>query len=203
MTYQKSFNQWTLPQGGVDNKKTIKETFFLEMGEEVTEDFVKTCNREIELIAVDKIEFPPSKQGLRDLVTDSGESVVMKGKYYYFYVAEAKDTNITIGATEFDDVKWLNYDEAYKLIKETNTGGRLRMITNLLRLLSEKGLLSTNQPTNHGSDEQRPVKPRLNVNSGGLSKRGGRDDRRRYGSQLHSAPGMGIGSDRGSGRNTP
>ena len=170
LAYQKSFNQWTLPQGGVDNGKTIKETFFQEMGEEVTEDFIKTCSEDIKLVAVDKIEFPPSKQGLRDMVTDSDEPVVMKGKYYYFYTSDAQSTDITIGASEFDDIKWLNYDEAYKLIKETNSGGRLRTITNLLRVLMEKGLLSTNQPSKHGSEpEPKPERPKTNTSSGRYS----------------------------------
>ena len=162
LAYQKTFNQWLLPQGGVENKETIQEAFFKELSEEVTEDFIKTCDTNIKLISVDKIEFPPSKQGLRDMVTDSGESVVMKGKYYYFYTTEAKDTNITLGATEFDDIKWLNFDEAYKLIKETNTGGRLRMTVNLLNLLRDKGLLTTNQLTKNGPEpKERPTKPRL------------------------------------------
>ncbi len=203
LTYQKSFNQWTLPQGGVDNKKTIKETFFQEMGEEVTEDFVKKCSQDIKLISVDKIEFPPSKQGLRDLVTDSGDPVVMKGKYYYFYTSEANTTDITIGATEFDDVKWLNYDEAYKLIKETNSGGRLRMITSLLRLLMEKGLLSTNQSTKHGSEpEPKPERSRTNDPSGRFPDGESRNFQdgsfgsgpvNRIGSQLHSTSVMGRG----------
>ena len=150
LAYQKSFNQWLLPQGGVENKQNIKDAFFKELAEEVTDDFLKTCDTDIQLVAVDKIEFPPSKQGLRDMSTDSGEPVVMKGKYYYFFVANSKKTEITLGATEFDDLKWLNFDEAYKLIKETNTGGRLRMIANLLHVLKDKNLLSTNQPEIHG-----------------------------------------------------
>jgi len=150
LAYQKSFNQWFLPQGGVENKQNIKDAFFKELAEEVTEDFLKTCDPNIQLVAEDKIEFPPSKQGLRDMFTDSGESIVMKGKYYYFFVANSKKTEITLGATEFDDLKWLNFDEAYKLIKETNTGGRLRMIANLLHVLKDKNLLSTNQPEIHG-----------------------------------------------------
>ena len=150
LAYQRSFNQWIIPQGGVDNKETLKEAFFRELAEEVTEDFLKTCDPNIQLVAEDKIEFPPSKQGLRDMFTDSGESVVMRGKYYYFFVANTKKTEITLGATEFDDLKWLNFDEAYKLIKETNTGGRLRMIANLLHVLKDKNLLSTNQPEIHG-----------------------------------------------------
>ncbi|EKD53251.1 MAG: hypothetical protein ACD_61C00092G0001, partial [uncultured bacterium] len=151
LAYQKSFNQWTLPQGGVKNKETTKDTLFRELAEEVTQDFINKCSRDAQLIAVDKIEFPPSKQGLREMKTDSGEPVVMKGKYYYFYTTEANDRDITLGATEFDDIKWLNYEEAYKLIKETNTGGRLRMTLNLLNTLRDKGLLSTNQPINNGS----------------------------------------------------
>ncbi|OIN91180.1 hypothetical protein AUJ42_02115 [Candidatus Collierbacteria bacterium CG1_02_44_10] len=203
LTYQKSFNQWTLPQGGVDNKKTIKETFFQEMGEEVTEDFVKTCSEDIKLVSVDKIEFPPSKQGLRDMVTDSDEPVVMKGKYYYFYISDTKTTDITIGATEFDDAKWLNYDEAYKLIKETNSGGRLRMITNLLRVLMEKGLLSTNQSTKHGPEPKpRPERSESNAFSGRLDHEKSRNFQNgSFGSgpipgdarsQLHSTPSLGA-----------
>jgi len=203
LTYQKSFNQWTLPQGGVDNKKTIKETFFQEMGEEVTEDFVKTCSEDIKLVSVDKIEFPPSKQGLRDMVTDSDEPVVMKGKYYYFYISDTKTTDITIGATEFDDAKWLNYDEAYKLIKETNSGGRLRMITNLLRVLMEKGLLSTNQSTKHGPEPKpRPERSESNTFSGRLDHEKSRNFQNgSFGSgpipgdarsQLHSTPSLGA-----------
>ena len=115
------------------------------------------------------------------MFTDSGESVVMRGKYYYFFVANTKKTEITLGATEFDDLKWLNFDEAYKLIKETNTGGRLRMITNILHILKDRGLLSTNQPENHGpKPTTQPEKPR--------------------GSQLHPTPILGSGSDNRSGR---
>ncbi|KKS94150.1 MAG: hypothetical protein UW68_C0013G0011 [Candidatus Collierbacteria bacterium GW2011_GWB1_44_6] len=181
LAYQKSFNQWTLPQGGIENKQNVKDAFFKELSEEVTEDFLSDCDKDIKLIAVDKIEFPPSKQGLRDMSTDSGEPVVMKGKYYYFYVSEAKNSNITVGATEFDDIKWLNFDEAYKLIKETNTGGKLRMTTNILSLLRDKGFLSTNQPIKHGSEpEHRPENPRHNAPPG---------------SQLHSAQSLGSRSD--------
>jgi len=145
LVYKKDFNLWSLPQGGIENKESLHDAFFHELGEEVTEDFVKKSDPNIKLISTDKIEFPPSKQGLRDLVTDSGDPVTMKGKYYYIVVSETKDTDIVIGATEFDDCKWINFDEAYKLIKETNTGGKLRMNASILHLLKDKGLLSTNQ----------------------------------------------------------
>lgn len=156
LLYQKSFNLWQLPQGGIQNKENIRDSFFRELGEEVTEDFVKDCDKDIKLIAVDKIEFPPSKQGLRDMATDSGESIIMKGKYYYFYAAQSKNTDITTAATEFDDYKWLNFEEAYKLIKETNTGGKLRVVSTVLGLLKDKGLLSTNQIKTNGPEQNLP-----------------------------------------------
>jgi hypothetical protein len=195
----------------VENKQDLKVAFSKELSEEVTEDFLKTCDPNPSLVAVDRIEFPPSKQGLRDMFTDSGESVVMKGKFYYFLVSNTKETEITLGATEFDDIKWLNFDEAYKLIKETNTGGRLRMMTNILGVLKDKGLLSTNQPTNHGSEPTtRPENSRPHAPAGRLPHEDRRDNNPRRepntgtprGSQLHSTSGVGRRPDSISGGNT-
>ena len=148
MVFQKTFNLWQLPQGGIENGQSLFEGFDKEIAEEVTDDFVKT-HKELKIIGVDKIEFPPSKQGLRDLKTDSGEEVVMKGKYYYFVVTNTDETKITTDATEFSDYKWLNFEESYKLIKETNTGGKLRIYTQLLHLLKTQGYLESVSPQNN------------------------------------------------------
>jgi 8-oxo-dGTP pyrophosphatase MutT (NUDIX family) len=147
LVYQKTFNLWQLPQGGIENNEELFEAFDKELSGEITEDFVKTAENKI-LVSTDKIEFPPSKQGLRDMKTDSGEEVTMKGKFYYFVTAQTKNTTIVTDATEFSDYKWLNFDESYKLIKETNTGGKLRIYTELLHLLKNKGLLSSNSKDN-------------------------------------------------------
>ncbi len=144
LVYQKIHNLWQLPQGGVDNKLNLDQAFVKEMSEEVTEDFLKNTDPKIELIGEDRIEFPPSKQNLRDLQSDSGEKLEMKGKYYYFMLARANSTEITIGATEFDDYKWLSYDEAIKLIKDTSTGGKLRITSQILSKIKDKGLLEHN-----------------------------------------------------------
>ncbi len=152
LVYQKIFNLWQLPQGGIDNGQSLFESFDKELSEEITEEFVKTHDK-LKIVSVDKIEFPPSKQGIRDLKTDSGEEVTMKGKYYYFVVTNTKEEKITIDATEFSDYKWLNFEESYKLIKETNTGGKLRIYTQLLHLLKNQGLLESNT-NNHESNQQ-------------------------------------------------
>lgn len=201
LVYQKSFNQWLLPQGGIENKQSVKEAFIKELSEEVTEDFIKSCDPSINLVAVDKIEFPPSKQGLREMTTDNGDPVVMKGKYYYFFVAKTNSPQITLAATEFDDLKWLNFEEAYKLIKETNSGGRLRMVSNTLQLLKDKGLLSTNQSINNGPEQNvRQLQPR----SYGETRRRPHEPRTsnartssgdRGGSQLHTTASMGNRSN--------
>lgn len=149
LVYQKTFNLWQLPQGGIENGQLLYEAFDKELSEEITESFVKK-HQDLKLISVDKIEFPPNKHGLRDLKTDSGEEVLMKGKHYYFVATQTDETNIVIDATEFTDYKWLNFEESYKLIKETNTGGKLRVYTQLLHLLKNQGLVET---TNKGNDE--------------------------------------------------
>jgi len=159
LVFQKIHNMWTLPQGGVENKETLDIAFKKELSGEVTEEFVNTVEKPT-LVAEDKIEFPPGKQGLRDMKTDSGESVTMKGKYYYFLVSQAKSPEITISATEFDDYKWLNYEEAYKLIKETNAGGKLRILTMILGKLRDKGLLRTELPPESKTSYQE--RPRYN-----------------------------------------
>lgn len=168
LVYKKDFNLWSLPQGGIENREGLSDAFSHELGQEVTEDFVKKSDQNIKLISTDKIEFPPSKQGIRDMVTDSGDPIVMRGKYYYIVASEAKDTSLVISATEFDDYKWTNFEEAYKLIKETNTGGKLRMNASILHLLRDKGLLSTNQ-TN--KDDTRPNSPTRGFVSSGSSSR--------------------------------
>ncbi len=155
LVYQKTFNLWQLPQGGIENNEDLFEAFDKELSGEVTEDFVKSADKQKTLIGTDKIEFPPSKQGLRDMKTDSGEKVTMKGKFYYFVTVQTPTTTITTDATEFSDYKWLNFEESYKLIKETNTGGKLRIYTQLLHLLKDKGLLLSNQKDN-GPTAQNP-----------------------------------------------
>ena len=159
VVFQKIHNMWTLPQGGIDNKETLDTAFKRELSDEVTEDFVNNSDKPI-LIAEDKIEFPPGKQGLRDMKTDSGDPITMKGKYYYFLTSQSKSKEIVISATEFDDYKWLNFEEAYKLIKETNTGGKLRILSMILNRLKDKGLLSSTQSSTPRSNYQE--RPRYN-----------------------------------------
>ena len=168
LVYHQGHNLWQLPQGGVDNKLNLDEAFVKEMSEAVTADFLQDSDPQTKLIAVNQIEFPPSKQNLTPLATDNGESIPMKGKYYYFLTSQAKSTQITIGSTEFDDYRWLSYDECIKVIKQTNVGGKLRITLNLLNTLKDQGLLQFNnyqetktyEPNRHQPQSRPQSQPR-------------------------------------------
>ena len=155
LVYQKMHDMWTLPQGGIDNAEPLDQAFVREMSSEVTADFVNHADKAV-LIAEDSIGFPPSKQNLRELKSDSGVPLTMKGKHYFFMTSQTKTPDLVISATEFDDHKWLNYEESYKLIKETNSGGKLRITTMILNRLRDKGLLESNYQSiskSHGSKQ--------------------------------------------------
>jgi 8-oxo-dGTP pyrophosphatase MutT (NUDIX family) len=155
--YQKIHNLWQLPQGGVDNKETLVDAFKREMSEELGSEFVKQTSFKPTLISTDKIEFPPDKQGLRELKTDSGTEVTMKGKKYYFLYATSSSTNLNFSSNEeYSESKWANYEEAQDLAKTSAQGGKLRITSAVLEALKDKGLLFSgtninNQNNNHGS----------------------------------------------------
>jgi len=155
--YQKIHNLWQLPQGGVDNKENLTEAFKREMTEELGTDFVKQTSFKPIFLSVDKIEFPPDKQGLRDLKTDAGESIVMKGKKYYFLYATSSSTNLKFpSGDEYSEYKWVNFEEAQELAKTSAQGGKLRITTAVLETLKNKDLLSSgtkinNQTNTNGS----------------------------------------------------
>ncbi|KKS32840.1 MAG: hypothetical protein UU94_C0001G0069 [Candidatus Collierbacteria bacterium GW2011_GWB2_42_12] len=165
--YQKIHQLWQLPQGGVENHETLVDAFKREMTEELGEDFVKQSSFKPTLLSVDKIEFPPDKQGLRELKLDSGNQVNMKGKKYYFLYATSSSTNLKFPSDEeYNDSKWVSYDEALELAKTSTQGGKLRITTSVLDVLKNKNLLTfgtninNNQNNNNGprSKHQPPTK---------------------------------------------
>ena len=157
LVYHKGHNLWQLPQGGVDNKQSLDQAFVKEMSEAVTSDFLQTTDPQTKLIGVNQIEFPPSKQNLTPLATDDGQSVPMKGKHYYFLTTTARETQITISSTEFDEYRWLSYDECINVIKQTNVGGKLRITLNILNILKDQGLLQfNNYPASPKHEPNRP-----------------------------------------------
>lgn len=160
--HQRLHNLWQLPQGGVDNKENLTDAFKREMAEELGQDFVKQTSFKPTFLSVDKIEFPPDKQGLRDLKTDSGEAITMKGKKYYFLYATSSSTNLKFPSSEeYDDYKWASFEDAQELAKSSSQGGKLRITTATLDTLKSKNLLLTksiinNQENTNGPKQTNP-----------------------------------------------
>lgn len=155
--YQKTHQLWQLPQGGVDNHETTIAAFKREMTEELGEDFLKQASFKPTLFSADKIEFPPDKQGLRELKLDSGNPVKMKGKKYYFLYATSSSTNLKFPSDEeYNDFKWVNYDEALELAKTSAQGGKLRITTSALDVLKNKNLLTSGTNINNQNNNNGP-----------------------------------------------
>jgi len=177
--YQKTHQLWQLPQGGVDNRETTIDAFKREMAEELGGDFLKQTSFKPSFFSADKIEFPPDKQGLRELKLDSGNPVKMKGKKYYFLYVTSSSTNLKFPSDEeYNDFKWVNYVEALELVKTSTQGGKLRITISALDILKNKGLLTAgtninsqsnnngsrpnHQPQTRNTPVRRPPKPDVN-----------------------------------------
>ena len=177
--YQKTHQLWQLPQGGVDNYETTIDAFKREMTEELGGDFLKQTSFKPSFFSADKIEFPPDKQGLRELKLDSGNPVKMKGKKYYFLYVTSSSTNLKFPSDEeYNDFKWVNYVEALELVKTSTQGGKLRITISALDILKNKGLLTAgtninsqsnnngsrpnHQPQTRNTPVRRPPKPDVN-----------------------------------------
>jgi len=112
--YKEKYKLWQLPQGGVDNREDIEQATTREMTEELGKDFTKSF-RVSKVIGEDKLIFPKHLQGSRTLRTDKGKEIFMLGKKYFFVPITTTNKNLNITKTEFDDYKWLGYQEALNL----------------------------------------------------------------------------------------
>jgi len=139
--YHKEYDLWMFPQGGVDNGEDLETAFWREMAEELGEEFISTFDRSLNFILEDQSTFPPDKQGSRSLKSDDGKEVFMKGKVYFVLAAESKTDKLDIAKTEFDDHKWVSYDEAQDLIKKIYQKGKQRITKQIVEELRSKNLV--------------------------------------------------------------
>lgn len=141
MVYSHEFRLWQLPQGGIDNNETIREAIVRELTEELGEFVTKQCEEEYTLFGENKVEFPKKNHGNRPLQTDGGEELMMKGKKYFFIKIDAKNPDIRLKKTEFDDYYWLNYKDAKKFSATIYQRGKQRITNFALDRLHAKGYL--------------------------------------------------------------
>ncbi|MBU4315463.1 NUDIX domain-containing protein [Patescibacteria group bacterium] len=139
--YKKDYDLWMFPQGGIDNKENIQQAFWREMSEELGDEFTARCNQELTFILKAKSKFPKDKQGSRPLATDGGESITLKGKVYFAITVESKTNKLDISRIEFDDYKWLNYQEAQELVATIYQSSKRRILSSIVEKVKEMGLI--------------------------------------------------------------
>jgi len=137
--YDKQYNLWQLPQGGIDNNEDVRDAVQREMKEEVGEFLTKYCTDDYVLVGRNKVEFPPKNHGKRELQTDAGQSVLMRGKFYFFVRINAHSSTLHLEKTEFDDYKWLSYAEAKKEARSMYQRGKQRVTLFALDILKQRG----------------------------------------------------------------
>lgn len=143
LVYKKKYKLWQLPQGGIENRESIKAGLMREMAEELGKAFVARCSIQKEFtISSVQVVFPSEPLKLRKLATDSGEEVPMRGKHYFFCALHLKgDTHLDIKDTEFDDYLWASYDQAQSLVDQIYQRGKKRITLGVLEVLKERDLI--------------------------------------------------------------
>ena len=137
--YKKKHKLWQLPQGGIDNKETIRKALKREMTEELGEDFVKNCNFDDVIIVKEaQLEFSPKFQGSRELKTDSDRKMRMKGKRYLFIEIQAETIELNVKQTEFDEYKWCTLKEALSLVNNIYQIGKKQTTLKAIKSLQIK-----------------------------------------------------------------
>jgi len=85
------------------------------MEEELGDDFIKNCDfSNINIFEEAQLKFPENAQGSRELKTDDGQEMKMKGKRYLFIKIQANTSKLDIKKNR---IRWLSmaqYKRSYK-----------------------------------------------------------------------------------------
>lgn len=141
MFHEKKYDLWQLPQGGIENKETIENAIAREMAEELGDDFFDLAIKSYTLMGSNSVKFPPEHRGGRDLSTDNGQQVEMRGKWYYFIAIQTTANDVNIDKTEFDDYKLLSYDKAVQLTESIYQKGKKRITLLAIDLMKQNKLI--------------------------------------------------------------
>ncbi|HRY82095.1 MAG TPA: NUDIX domain-containing protein [Candidatus Moranbacteria bacterium] len=135
--YKKKHDLWQFPQGGIDNGEDVEMAFFREMTEELGNDFLNSCDKNVSIIGEDEIVFPAQSQNSRELKNDAGEEIFMKGKKYFFVCADVKNNILDISQSEFDDFRWVSFQEGLALCEKIYQPGKKRITIDILNQLKK------------------------------------------------------------------
>lgn len=139
--YHEEYKLWGFAQGGVDNHKMATEALWGELSEEVGEVFLDHLDKNVEFLGYDQIDFPSSRQGSKELRTDAGKEMKMRGKFYLFYLVRCFDPKIDVRASQFDGARWVSFEDAAILVNTIYQKGKKRIIEKALQLVKSTGEL--------------------------------------------------------------
>ncbi len=109
------------------------------MEEELGDDFIKNCDfSNINIFEEAQLKFPENAQGSRELKTDDGQEMKMKGKRYLFIKIQANTSKLDIKKTEFDDYQWLNTKEAINIANKIYQVGKKQITLKAINSLNSK-----------------------------------------------------------------
>lgn len=140
MVYKKAHDLWQLPQGGIDNHESIDQAFFRELGEELGPKFIVGSDKDLRMVGSVEAKF--TIKNLRELNSDAGKKLHMRGKRYFFITTNVSEPALDISQTEFDDYKWLSHDQAVKLAQTITQTRKQKITIKGLNLLKKKGFIS-------------------------------------------------------------
>jgi len=102
---------------------------------------VENLHQDLKLILKDESVFPSQTQGSRNITTDDGKEIFMKGKFYFAIAVESGIDEIDISKTEFNDYKWASFDEAQEILATIYQTGKRRILSSIVEKIKEMGLI--------------------------------------------------------------
>jgi 8-oxo-dGTP pyrophosphatase MutT (NUDIX family) len=139
--YKSQYEIWMTVQGGIDNKESIKDAIDRETEEEVGSEFLEHLTEDPVFLGEGQVEFRKGLHGDRELITDLGEEIEMRGKKYFYFAVELNTKDINFKEIEFDDYFWLNYEAAGYLIEKGKQVNKKILNLEMLEKLNSKKLL--------------------------------------------------------------
>lgn len=133
---KEKYKIWELPQGGIKESEDLTAALKREIKEELGESFLPAVFiPEQPLVHIDQITFPENTVKEKFISAD-GKNIPMLGKKYYFCLA-AKTKDLEPEKFEYQEFKWVSYDEGIKLIETITQKGKMRILKTIFSLLRE------------------------------------------------------------------
>ena len=143
LLFREEYNLWEFPQGGIENRESLKTALEREMEEETGVEFASRLVLRRDLIVnVAEVQFPSRTKGSRELTTDGGKEMLMEGKKYFFcnllYEGEEPPN---LAEIEYDDFVWASHSVAKFLANKLYQRGKRRITLETLNILRDKGII--------------------------------------------------------------